>query len=369
RQFQLRLKATTRKQWLAAATAVILGGVFDVVPTNPASHYLLDRRLYLQKIWRQGIGKPGPTAAAIPVVVIDQNTFQKVGAKKVPKRVSRQTLAKLLQATPPVQVPKVAIDVVLDENAPHIEELAEVIKNQQRRLVFAGYFGPNVEAPSSGATSKPQQVLKDAGLKAFNLSIGTIASGSELQEAPLRLAEAITSANFSAQLSDQPSRVMPAEAVLDWSLDWQSMIHRVEPDQLSTLNAPVLLIGSDGTLDPEKRDEFKRPGALNPNLSSLWKGSRNKVPGVIVQAVLAQSLNLKHWLTPMSSAIAAGLTAALAVALSALVDKRRKRLAICVGIAVVAIPLCMQIAISSTWLLPLVLPLGALIVISFMRED
>ncbi|MFL0791420.1 MAG: hypothetical protein AB8E87_14530 [Prochlorococcus sp.] len=404
RQFQLRLKATTRKQWLAAAAAVILGGVFDVVPTNPASHYLLDRRLNHQKLFREHTRQGGPSDRAKPInvyiihkylqdrnqvesssqLIVDrqnlgfgqskQSLISLHGGHEMslmpPKIVSRRTLNLILKKTNLTNVKKIGIDLILDLPAPYTNELARTIKQQrQHRNIFAGYLASNVEDHRAGTSSKPLAILKDAGLKAYNLSTGTTTSESKLKMKPLRLVEAITSGNFSAQLSDQPKSEMPADAVLDWSLDWGKMIKRVELEDLPKLKREVLLVGSNGRFDSENPDLYKTPDAMDSHLSEIWKGSRNKVPGVIVQAVLTQSLNLKHWLTPMSLAIAIWLTAALAVALSALVDKRWERLVICALIAVGAYLLCMQIAIWTTWLVPLMLPLGALFVVSGMRKD
>jgi hypothetical protein len=71
---------------------VALGAVGDLDPTNPISTYLLDRRLYVQR-------------------------------------------------TPPAQVPKLGLDLVLDEPAPFTAELAQVIRAQARPLLVAGFFG------------------------------------------------------------------------------------------------------------------------------------------------------------------------------------------------------------------------------------
>lgn len=243
------------------------------------SHYGLDRRLYIQRHWRQITNKPGPNGPAIRVLVIDQNTAQRVGAEPQPNRVSRQALARLLALTSPRAVPKVALDVVLDETAPHSEELAKVISNQGRSMVFAGYFGDTVEAPGAGALSEPQQHLKTVGLKSFDLSTVMVAGKQNPQPAPLILVEPITSANFAAQLSSYPERRIPTDAVIDWSLNWGSLIQRTEVEELQSLATPILLIGTDGNTNAEHKDLFTTPGALRPELSDLWKGSRNKMRG------------------------------------------------------------------------------------------
>jgi len=64
-----------------------------------------------------------------------------LGATATPGRVSRDLLARLLQRTPPAQVPKLGLDLVLDEPAPFTAELAQVIRVQARPLLVAGFFG------------------------------------------------------------------------------------------------------------------------------------------------------------------------------------------------------------------------------------
>jgi len=369
RQFALRLRTTSRWQWIAAGTFFLIGCAVDVVPNNSMSRYGLDRRLYVQRLWRQATNQPGPSAQAIPVFVIDKTTDQRLEAETQPNRVSHQTLARLLQAASPEAIPQVALDVVLDEIAPQSGELVEVLKTQRRSKTFAGYFGDSVEAPGAGSISEPHPQLKAVGLQWFNLSTGMIANQQRWQPAPLFLVEPITPANFAAQLSRFPERVIPADAVIDWSLDWGSLIQRIELEQLPLLKSPILLVGTDGTTNSEHKDLFITPGALKPELSALWKGSRTKMPGVMVQAVLAQSINLNHWLTSFSSAVSTMLTAALGIALSALIASRSKRLWLCVAISAVAVLFGLQLTISMLWLLPLLLPICTLFVISSIRED
>jgi hypothetical protein len=56
KQFLLRLARSTPAQAMAAAALVALGAVGDLDPTNPISTYLLDRRLYVQRLWRSATG-------------------------------------------------------------------------------------------------------------------------------------------------------------------------------------------------------------------------------------------------------------------------------------------------------------------------
>ena len=96
--------------------------------------------------------------------------------------------------------------------------------------------------------------------------------------------------------------------------------------------------------------------------------ARNTMPGVVLQAVLAQSLRMGHWLTPVSSALAAALASALGIGIAAGIDSRWKRALLCGAITVMAIPLSAQLAVSTLWLVPLLLPLSALWFIALVRR-
>jgi hypothetical protein len=146
KQFLLRLARSTPAQAMAAAALVALGAVGDLDPTNPISTYLLDRRLYVQRLWRTTTGQPGPTVPALPVAVLNQRSAAELGATATPGRVSRDLLTNLLQRTPQAQVPKLGLDLVLDEPAPFTAKLAQVIRAQARPLLVAGFFGEQVEA-------------------------------------------------------------------------------------------------------------------------------------------------------------------------------------------------------------------------------
>ena len=113
---------------------------------------------------------------------------------------------------------------------------------------------------------------------------------------------------------------------MDWSIDWKTLIERVEISQLPTLEAESLLVGTDGTLDRDGDDLFRAPGAMDPELTEIWQGARRKVPGVLIQAVLTQSLNLQHWLTPASQALTTALASGFGVLIAAAQTRRRRRL-------------------------------------------
>ena len=369
KQFLLRLARSSRAQAIAAGALIALGAIGDVDPANPLNTYLLDRRLYVQRLWRSATNQPGPTADALPVVVLDQRSAASLGAAATPGRVSRDLLARLLQRTPPAQVPKLGLDVVLDQPGPYTEQLAGVIRKQQRPLLFAGFFGEKVEASSAGQGSMPLPVLAQAGLQARNLAVGTPALPGELKWVPLQLWAPLDSRNFAGTLSSAQAPLMPADAVIDWSIDWRPLLRRVELSELPDLQAPALVVGTDGSLDRDGDDLFSAPGAMDPALTQIWQGAQSKVPGVLIQAVLAQSLSLRHWLTPASQTFSTALAAGLGVLLAAAQAHRRRRRLLVAAIIVVALPLAWQLAITQLWLLPLALPLAALTATALLRRD
>jgi hypothetical protein len=50
----------------AVGVALLLGAVGEIEPSNPLSSFLLDRRLYMQRLWRGVIQQPGPSGLALP---------------------------------------------------------------------------------------------------------------------------------------------------------------------------------------------------------------------------------------------------------------------------------------------------------------
>jgi CHASE2 domain-containing sensor protein len=369
KQFLLRLSRSTRAQAVAAGLLLALGGVADVDPANPLSTYLLNRRLYVQRLWRRLTEQPGPVGAALPVVVLDQRSAEVMGAEETPGRVSRDLLAKVLQALPADQVPRVGLDVVLDEPAPFTVELADVIRVQQQRLVFAGYFGERVDARRAGVSSMPLPVLQQARLQARNLATGTPSLPGELKTVPLQLWAPLDGRNFAGALSSAASAWMPADAVIDWSIDWRPLLRRVELTELGSVQAEALVVGTDGSLDRDGDDLFAAPGAMDPALTRIWQGAERKMPGVLVQAVLAQSISLGHWLRPASSAMSTALAAGLGVLLAAAAAERRRRLLWTVAIMGLSLPLCLQVAAGPLWLVPVALPLTALVATALVRRD
>ncbi|MCP9826284.1 CHAT domain-containing protein [Synechococcus sp. EJ6-Ellesmere] len=360
RQLLRRLATSQRSQAIAAGLALLLAAVGEIEPSNPVSSFLLDRRLYMQRLWRGVIQQPGPSGLPLPVLLLEQSRADgALAVQATPGRVSRAALARVLELSPPVQVPKLGLDVVLDEPAPHTAELAAVIRQQARPLVFAGYLGPSANLAGAGLRSRPVAELEQAGLQARDLAVGTVAGSGPLKAVPLQLRHAISAENFAGALSSAVAPLLPAESVIDWSIDWTPLIHRVEAQDLPALRSPALLVGSDGRIDRDQADLFAAPGAVRDALPR-WGGSSGEVPGALVQAVLAQSLSMGHWLRPWSLAACTALAAGLGVLIAAAQANRGRRLVLVGSIILVAVPLALHVAVFELQLLPLLLPLAAL---------
>jgi hypothetical protein len=370
RQFMLRLAGTQPRQVLAAAVFVAIGLVGGLVPTNLVSTYLLDRRLEVQRLWRERFDQSGPRRPALPVLLLNERRgYPSLGVPVTPGRVSRAALAQVLRRTPPHAVPMVGLDVVLDETAPHTDELASLIR-QQRRRVVAGWFGPEAGSVMGvGANSQPLPVLQKAGLEFRDLGVGTPSGNSgELKPLPLRLLWEVNENNFAAALSELPHSRIPADAILDWSLDWKHMIQVLSVADLPRLNTRALLVGTDGLIDDDQKDLFHAPMAFQ-GLPAQWGGSSDAIPGALVQVVLAQSLSMGHWLTPLPLPVVTALATGLGVVLSAAVSRARQRLLWMLAISLVSIPASLQLATAQLLLAPIALPITAMTTTCLMRRD
>jgi len=371
RQLLLRLASSERKQWITAGAFIAAAMVMEVTPTNPLNTYLLDRRLEVQRIWRQVMRKPGlrtgESNPAIPVLLLDPSTTTlELGGGELLDHTSRSVLAEILRRTPPSHVPVVGLDVVFDQPRPGTQKLASVLSSQSNRRVIGG-FVPAVGTPCQGQSGTnwfKESPLAAAGLVGKSLAVGTAGSCAVLKPVPLHLLYPITSANFAGALSHQPAPVLPADRVIDWSVDWSSQIRLVQPSDLPSLEAAVLLVGTSGRLDNQSEDLFRAPatveGALLRGGQPLWNGNAREVPGVLIQAVLIQSINLRHWLTPLSQTLCSGAAAGLGILLAALLEKRRQRQLVIGCIGGVACVTAWTLAIWPMWLVPLLLPLAAL---------
>lgn len=373
----LRLASSSKGQAIAAAAFTLVALAAEVVPWNPISQSLLDHRLRLQREWRQITHQPGPSAPALPLLLLEpRRAYPALGVPPAPGRqhLSRLALLRVLERTPPASVPRLGLDVVLDDPAiePAVtQQLAALIRQQGRAEVFAGFYGAASDGHGAGELSRPLPLLQQAGLGSYDLAVGTPpcpAVAPCRRPLPLQLTEPIQASSFAQALSGQLQRYLPADAVLDWSLPWDQLIRRIEPAELPALQGPVLLVGSDGQLDPQQPDLFEPPAAIQP-LLERWALPSTSLPGVVVQAVLAQSLTLHHWLRPASLAATTALASGLGVLLAAAQVDRRRQLQLLGLIAVMALLLSFQLVAGAAILIPLVLPLAALATTTLLRRD
>ena len=380
RQLLLRLGQSTGRQVYAAAALTALAFAMELTPSNPISTYLLNRRLEVQRIWRQLNNQSGfrpvPGNPAIPVLLLDSSTtIPALGVAPTPDHTPRLALAAVLQRSPVDQVPVVGLDVLLDQDQPGTNVLAAVIGRQSQRRVVAGELSPFSD-PSQQKSSSDwlrQSPLVAAGLEVSDLAVGTAAGSAQLKPVPIYLQYAINSNNFAGALSSVSQPLLPADRVIDWSLNWAEQIQLVQPRELATLRAPLLLVGTSGRLADGSADLFAAPATVQDALlrgdKALWDGNAREVPGVLVQAVLIQSLNRGHWLTPLSLSLCTISAAGLGVLLAALLEKRQHRFAAVVAITTASCPVAFSIAVLQLWLLPLLLPLVALGTTTFCRDD
>ena len=376
RQFRLRLATSGRPQAIAAALLLALSAAAELHPTNPWSTYLLDRRLYSQKLWRRLTAQAGPQAVPIPVLLLNRSRTPAELGLAPPQDgseefTSRAVLAEVLRRTPPAQVPLVGLDVLFDRPAPHTEELAQVIRSRAaagRAQVVVGRLEANANDPDAGALSQPQPELLKAGAIPRSLGVGIPDAQGPLKPLPLRLLWPLDGSSFAGSLSGASDPSMPAESVIDWSIDWAPLIRLVAIADLPSLQARALVVGSDGSTDRSSPDRFAAPGALRPTLT-IWGAANDALPGPVLQAVLAQSLALRHWLTPLSLPATTALAAGAGVVLAAAIPRRPRRWPWLLWAAMISIPLSLQLAVGLRVLLPIALPLAALGTTSLLRRD
>ena len=380
RQFWLRLAQSNRRQAIALGLLTAIGFAMELTPANPVSTYLLDRRLLVQRSWRQVPAlAPWESRKKIPAIAVllldPDTTIPALGAKPEADHTSRRALAAVLQRSPVDQVPVIGLDVVFDRDRPGTRELAEVIARQHQRRVVAGRIGPYDDSRQLGSTGTwfRQSLLAAAGLEEANLGVGTAAGAGPLKPVPLYLHEAITKANFAGALASPAHPLLPADRVIDWSINWADQIQLVEPADLPRLRTLLLLVGSSGRLGDQSVDLFSAPSTVEASLRDgakpLWPGSADEVPGVLVQAVLIQSLNSRHWLTPLSISLCTLSAGGLGILLAALLEKRQHRWVVIALVGVASCPLSFSLAVTQLVLLPLLLPLLALTATTFSRDD
>lgn len=380
-QFRRRLATSSRAQAAAAAACLSIGLAMDLNPSLPPGPALLDQRLDWQRTWRQISQQPGPQRPPLPVLLIDKGPIAAalgVSPAAAPNRVPRQLLVKLLERVSPAAVPVVGLDVVLDEPAPFTTQLAELLRRQRRQQVLAGYLNTQAAAAGTGQQrSLPVLELRQSGLQARDLNTGIAApqgAGGKQSILPLRIVDRLGEDTFAwaiatASQPRKPSQPLPYEAVIDWSLDWSRLIQLLELPQLATLRGPVLLVGTDGTSDPDDPDLFMAPRVFRSPSLVRWELPAGRLPGPILQAVLAQSMAMGHWLTPQLGTPTTALGAGLGVLLAAAVSRRRRRWLPLLTIGGATLPLSLQLAVHQGILIPIALPLVACASTALIRHD
>lgn len=385
RQFRQRLARSSRAQAIAATAWVAVGLAMDLHPSLPPGPGLLDQRLEWQRRWRVLTGQPGPSRPPLPVLLLDDGpTAAALTVTPTPDRVPRKALARVLQRVAPDAVPVVGLDVVLDEPAPHTAELVKVLRRQRRRRVLVGYFSRNAPAERAGPErTMPLPELLASGLQAFDLDTGIapVSSGPREGRAfpePLRVLNHLSAGSFAHQIArallpSRPPAEFPYDAVIDWSLDWSGLLSNLlitngRVNQLGTLRTPVLLVGTDGTINEKEPDLFLAPLAISGALER-WGLQEGKLPGPLLQAALAQSMTMHHWLEPQLQGPTTALTAGLGVLLAAAFSRRRQRWLPVLAISAAAVPLMLQVGVGQKILLPVALPLLAFATTALIRHD
>ena len=356
-----RLATSTPAQAITTGFLLLLAFAHDLHPTNPLSTYLLDRRLYLQKLWRQFSDQPGPTRSAMPVVLLDSSE------PVIPHR----ELTGLLEQLPPKRYPRVVLDFVIDQPGPDpaaTQRLIATITRQRRADLFVGTFPARSLVSGAGRRSQPMSDLLNAGVETRDLGIGTRAGLDVIQPLPLQMVAPLQAGSMASAVAVRGARAIPVDAVVDWSLDWPSMVRIVPTRDLHVGQNPVLLVGrlSRGTeSDP---DLFRTPAAFEQS-DPLWGGNAHAMPGVVLLAVLAQSLSLDHWLMPVPMFWCVLAAAGAGVLLAATTPSVRVRLCL---LAVLLPPLgllAIQIAVGTRALLPVLLPVVALGSTTLVRRN
>jgi len=343
---------------------------------------LLDRRLESQRIWRTLTGQPGPRRPPLPVLLLDNGrSAADLGVTPTPNRMPRQALLKVLERVSPAAVPVVALDFVLDEPGPFSVPLAALLRQQKRQQVLAGYYPSNADVDvCPGAVgedrTQPIPLLVESGLQHKDISTGMATPRvGKFSPQPLRLGFSLGDGSFAqaiarAARSSLPPRELPYDGVIDWSLDWSELVTNLKLSDLGTLHGPVLLVGSDGSINPNCPDLFLAPLATGIAISDWDTGAgQGKLPGPILQAVLAQSMAMGHWLTPQLQAPTTALAAGLGLLLAAAVARRNHRWLPSLAVAVTVIPLTLQLGVQQLILLPIALPLLTFASVTLIRHD
>ena len=109
RQLVLRLASSSKKQAIAAVAFTAVAFLMELNPSNPVNTYLLDRRLDVQRNWRQLVKQPGPQVDVsnkpIPVLLLNQDTIRALGVPAVADHTSRYALAAVPTARSAASMP------------------------------------------------------------------------------------------------------------------------------------------------------------------------------------------------------------------------------------------------------------------------
>lgn len=351
----------------------------DLAPWSAPNQWLLNQRLFWQARWRQITAQSGPAPGPIGLLPLTLPLYEQWGVQPTAGSVNQAVLAKALQALPPDGPPqRVGLDFILDgpgANVPGHRALAEAIRRQRgRRQLLAGLC-PSDSQPSADCLKAGDQRLAPqlaaAGAQAVSLGLGVLTNS----QPPLQLVQGIGRGSLArAMAGAAPRGDLPADAVIDWSVNWLSpqrltLIRNLYA--LARYRGGSLLIASDGYGGErlnQVADQHPVPEAVwaydgqGPQrfATSLQRGA---LPGGVIHAVLAQSISAGHWLEPAVPLMPTTLSTAAVAALAwfaARRDQRSRLLLAGVGCgAILYTLLALQLAVSLRRLLPIALPLSA----------
>jgi hypothetical protein len=419
RQLWRRRLAQSQRSQLRAA-GVVLGlalGVYGLTGlgwstvrplglANP-DNFLLDHRLNMQTGWRLLRGEPDepqPAAKGSPLVVL--LLTPKVAYPAGEQRVSRDVIRKVLQSFPPQRFPMVGLDIRLDDDnaGPTVQpqetaRLAGLIKQQNRQELFQICFPSNSAGRVAGDPTKSARILKQAGLQESNATMGV-----RYRDVPLQLVGSVSAVpcrtpgpSFASRMSMTGVELPGDGEILDWSLDWfggDNPLIRVVPintlDDLPDIPSTLPLgarvavgvglpsalgtTGAQTTTADQEADLFPVPSALAwrhswQAIPETFDARNDRMPGALVQAVLAESHLRRSWLIPLSPLPTTALGAGLGVLLAAVLERRRSRMLALLLISLLAVPASFELALGTRMLVPLLFPLGALWATCLSRQE
>jgi hypothetical protein len=129
----------------------------------------------------------------------------------------------------------------------------------------------------------------------------------------------------------------------------------------------MLIVGrlSDGSgPDP---DLFTTPAAFQSE-RPVWGGAALEMPGAVLLAVVAQSIRLRHWLMPVPQVLMVAAAVGSGLILSSFCQQRGRSLLLLVVVLPLAGLMAVQLAVSATVLVPVVLPALAVSSMLLLRK-